>query len=166
MIKQYKNMKLSLKERLALYMGNDIVYAHPKTKKKHRDPKDGPAVIYKNGTIFYMWEGNLHRDEEDGPASLLLDGTEAYYKHGLLHRTSTIGPAIQYSDGRKVYMENDKFHRIGGPAVIDYSMKDYYVNNKNVTVNVETWLHERNLCYETLSDEDYIAFCFFMETLN
>lgn len=166
MIKQYKNIKLSLKERLLLFLGNDVVYKHPITHKKHRDPKDGPAIIYSNGSIMYMWEGNLHRDEEDGPALLLTDGTIGYYKHGMYHRNHNNGPAITYNDSKKVYMEHDNFHRIGGPAIIDHNVKIFYVNNKNVTDNVETWLQERNLLYENLSEEDHLALCFFMEIMN
>lgn len=166
MIKQYKNIKLTLKEKFLLYiLRTDVVYRHPETNKMHRDPKDGPAMIYQSGAVFYMWEGKLHRDEKDGPALLLPDGSISYYKYGKYHRNHNNGPAIIYNDSKKVYMKNDKFHRIGGPATIDHDSQNFYVNNKNVTIEVETWLQERNLHYNNLSEEDYFAFCFFMETL-
>ena len=42
--------------------------------------KDGPALIYPDGTKIYYMNGELHR--EDGPAKILADGTKFYFLNG------------------------------------------------------------------------------------
>jgi len=51
------------------------------------------------GTRKYIDRGKVHKI--DGPAEIYKDGTLIYRKHGNLHRED--GPAVEYPSGRKMY---------------------------------------------------------------
>ena len=55
--------------------GNKAWYQHGFL---HR--KDGPAIIYPDGTQLWFYEGDLHRS--DGPAIIYPDGTEKWFCYG------------------------------------------------------------------------------------
>lgn len=68
-----------------------------------------------DGTInYYDSAGNLHRRQ--GPAVIYPDGTLAWYDHGKLHRDE--GPAVIKPNGAQVWYNHGKVHREDGPAII------------------------------------------------
>lgn len=88
----------------------------------HRDPSDGPALIFRNETSgkvtreIYSVRGRYHR--EDGPAVIWWD--------------ADTGRVIEES-----YYVNGKCHRVGGPASVEWDGKtgavvttDYYQNGE------------------------------------
>ena len=105
---------------------------------------DGPAVIKKDGTKMWYYNGIRHRADgpaittvnksqewhvngvlhrEDGPAVLIspADGDdegwyEAWYSNGVIHRKG--GPAVTLPDGTQMWFKNGKLSRWFGPAII------------------------------------------------
>lgn len=63
----------------------------------HRE--DGPAIIYKNGSVAYCKNGKFHR--EDGPAVINAHGFVQYWKDGKLSNED--GPAVVYMNGEVEY---------------------------------------------------------------
>lgn len=55
--------------------------------KLHRDPKDGPAVLWADGQWEYHFEGKKHRPRDEGPACYLGDAIFEYWVDGVLVRT-------------------------------------------------------------------------------
>lgn len=51
----------------------------------HRDPDDGPAVMYDDGSKSWVVRGDRHR--EDGPAFEGRDSMRIWYAHGTIERT-------------------------------------------------------------------------------
>ncbi len=72
----------------------DVYYTVGYSKVYHRE--DGPAIIDKYGTSYWIRYGEFHR--KDGPAVEWTDGTKEWYRNDLLHRED--GPAIEYTDGK------------------------------------------------------------------
>jgi len=88
---------------------------------------NGPAVIYNDGTLWWMEHGNFHRD--DGPARISSNGFAEYYVHGIRHRED--GPAIQ---------------SIYGHINIDPG-DTWWINGKDITDDVKKWIEENNIVY-------------------
>ena len=75
----------------------------------HRD--DGPAVVWRSGSVQWWLNGQLHRDV--GPAIEYVDGSsKEWWLHGVKHRDS--GPAVIQRDGSKEWYQNGQRHRDGG----------------------------------------------------
>jgi len=110
------------------------------TGRPHRDPADGPAVLFANGGVEYWQYGQRHRPD-DLPAVIRADGTQVWYQHGQLHRPDNPavitlegdqfwylageehrdpadGPAAQHADGSQEYFVHGNRHRDDGPALI------------------------------------------------
>src|ERR1700691_5145576 len=114
---------------------------------KIKDWKDLPEnytgiVEYKNIGMCYYLNGKYHR--EDGPAFIWKDGTMFYYLNGKYHRED--GPAFIWKDGTIKYFINGKRHREDGPAVIHPDgTVFYYINDKHITKEVNDWIKENNI---------------------
>src|ERR1700691_1668900 len=82
-------------------------------------PKNYTGIIeYPNGSIFYYLNGKRHR--EDGPAIIRTDGTLEYFLNGF-------------------------YHREDGPAVINEKGEFYFLNDINITDEVNDWIKENNI---------------------
>ncbi len=87
-------------------LDNTVVY---KNKEKFFHRLNGPAIIYSDGTKYWMKHGECHR--EDGPAIECANGNKFWYQNGKRHRTD--GPAVEYADGHKEYwIEGKEFCEI------------------------------------------------------
>jgi hypothetical protein len=82
--------------------------------KNQLHKKNGPAVIYANGT--QEWWINERRHRIDGPAYIRSDGYQEWYRNGEWHRTD--GPAVTYYDGTQtwfidgtLYFNNKSFQK-------------------------------------------------------
>lgn len=96
-------MKHSLIQEIDLETGTVVSETHRLDGQRHRDPREGPAYIYRSINTglaireYYYWHGRLHRS--DGPARVEYNAdatamtSEMYYRHGLLHRDPKQGPA-------------------------------------------------------------------------
>lgn len=80
---------------------------------------DEPAVIWRNGDIAWMKEGDYHR-ENDKPAEITHSGKQYWYVNGILHRNNG-KPAVitsykveYYEHGNKIKEEpyDSKIHDI------------------------------------------------------
>jgi hypothetical protein len=112
-----------------------------KNDKLHRDG-DQPAIIYADGSLLWYKNGLLHRDG-DLPAYIATHGSLVWYKNGLLHRDSD-KPAYIATHRKLIWYKNDKKHRTTGPAVINQNKKkEYWVNDLEITSEVESWLKTR-----------------------
>lgn len=62
------------------------------------------------------------------------------------------------------YHEDRKFvyHNLHGPAFSCVYGCLYYVHDKDATTEAEEWLYERNIDINNMSEEDKLAFKFFM----
>lgn len=62
------------------------------------------------------------------------------------------------------YYEDGKFayHNLYGPAFSCVHGYLYYVHDKDATTEAEEWLDERNIDINNMSEEDKLAFTFFM----
>lgn len=69
------------------------------------------------------------------------------------HATYRIG---YHEDGKFVY------HNLHGPAFSCVHGYLYYVHDKDATTEAEEWLDERNIDINNMSEEDQLAFKFFM----
>jgi len=101
---------------------NDIHYYY-KNNKKHND--DGPAVIYRDGSVEYWVNGNLH--SEDRPAVLNSNGTEEWWYNGRKHRAD--GPAVikHYNNTWiEEWWYNGNLHREDGPAIKTFDYKEWF----------------------------------------
>lgn len=54
------------------------------------------------------------------------------------------------------------YHNLHGPAYSCVYGKLYYVEDKCATTEAEEWLDERNIDINNMSEEDQLAFKFFM----
>ena len=70
--------------------------------KIHRNPMEGPAIEWANGTKEWYVNDQCHR--EDGPAIEWANGTKEWYVKGKLHKED--GPAIEYANGYKAWYLN------------------------------------------------------------
>jgi len=53
---------------------------------------------------------------------------------------------IEYVFGTTCYYLNGKLHREDGPAVIyPNGIIEYFLNGKNITIEVEEWIEENNI---------------------
>ena len=95
--------------------------------KYHRNPKEGPAFEWLNGTKEWYIEDQRHRLY--GPAVERANGDKEWYNKGLRHRDD--GPAVENVDGYKHWYFNGQLHRIKGPAV-EYTngYKAWYVKGQ------------------------------------
>jgi hypothetical protein len=116
----------------------------------HRE--DGPAIIRPDGTQRWYLNGKCHR--EDGPAIIRQNGTKEWYINGKHHRED--GPAIIYPDGTQEWFLNGNLHREDGPAYIGSNVyqQSWYINDINITKEVNNWANERNINLNNMSDED------------
>ena len=114
------------------------------------------------GTQEWYLNGYLHR--EDGPAIIRVDGTKKWYINGIRHRED--GPAYIGADGHQVWWVNDELHREDGPARIwaDGS-HEWWVNSKAITDQVNKWLDDYSLTYDTLTDEEKWYLIFYIRSL-
>ena len=87
---------------------------------------DQPAIV--NGEDFKEWlkDGKWHR-EGDKPA-VIEAGTMKYYKDDVLHRER--GPAVtaDIENFTHEWWLNGKRHRVGGPAVYDDDIQEWWEN--------------------------------------
>lgn len=72
----------------------------------HRNPKNGPAVVWADEYKAWHYKGKRHRDE--GPAIIYPDGTKKYFVNGSLHRNPKEGPAVERTNGQNEYWEYGK----------------------------------------------------------
>ena len=107
--------------------GQLLVVKHRYNGMYHRDPSEGPAIIYYTpnkdneiDTVIYCWRGRRHR--KDGPAMIEYVDTvegkriamlEMYYRHGKLHRDFKDGPAWIERDGRSGRVISEYYYRDG-----------------------------------------------------
>jgi hypothetical protein len=78
----------------------------------------------------------LHKDEKDQP-----------------HRDD--GPAYVSSNGMKFWYIHGKRHRLDGPAVEHpYYVREWWINDFEVTHKITKWAAERDIDLNNLSDED------------
>lgn len=129
----------------------------------HRE-NDEPAVIRKNGTKEWWFNGQHHR-ENDLPAIMHSLGPNIWMMHGKRHRIG--GPAVQGPDGQQ-WWELGKLHRIGGPAI---DMGDYQVYSRRGRFHrvdgpartkgskIEWWVDGRRLTHEELKTWKYLLTC-------
>jgi hypothetical protein len=116
-----------------------------KNHKLHR-AGDKPAIIWSNGTLNWAKNGDWHRDG-DKPAYINAKRSVEWYKNGKLHRNCD-NPAYIGADGTLWWFKNGLRHRTTGPAVIYPSYKhEYWVNDVNITKEVESWLKSRKYKY-------------------
>jgi hypothetical protein len=116
-----------------------------KNCERHRDG-DKPARICEDGTLEWYKNGVWHRDG-DKPARISADGTLEWYKNGLRHRDGD-KPAYIGAGGTLVWRKNGLRHRITGPAVIHPNNEhEYWINEVNITKEVESWLKTRKYTY-------------------
>jgi hypothetical protein len=125
--------------------------------KLHRDD-GGPAVINSDGSTEWWINGERHRT--DGPALINSKGSHWYF-NGERHRVggpALISRAASYSQCSEMWFMNGNFHREDGPAIIwlDGS-KEWWLNNRPITEEVETWLEEVQITFP-FSDEEKILF--------
>lgn len=84
---------------------------------------------YGNKGLYWYLCGKRHRDPRDGPAIELDSGYKEYYVCGYLH--NDFGPAI--IDGENVsYFQYGKLHNFNGPAQIRDNKKEYYLYANNI----------------------------------
>lgn len=103
---------------------------------------NGEEIIYYDNSTYLM-----HR--EDGPARILRYDNGAYHEY---------------------WRNQSKKHRYGGPAEI---LKDangdtnylFYVNNKNVTIDVDNWLSDMGYVWDKMDDIELWELEMFMKSL-
>lgn len=118
------------------------IITHKVNEKKHLHCKDGPAIVYKNGTQIWYFDDQLHR--ENGPA-FESKTYKAWYKNGQRHRED--GPAVVYPDGLIEYYQNNKKHRLDGPAVIyPDGYIEFWLNNVKYDPNSEEYKLQKTIC--------------------
>lgn len=141
--------KLSLFERLKLFLGVEPIRYTNEKGKIHRDINDGPAVIFKDNHQYFE-NGVVKRVEH-------FDHKCYFNDDGSINRK-------EYSNYSIHYIDNDKFFIIGSK---EYSKTFIYSIAKlvDITVDVEEWLEERNIDYNTMSEEDRLAFNFYIRNL-
>jgi len=66
--------------------------------------KEPPEIDEDGSKVWRDKEGRLHR--ENGPAIIWKDGSMFWYKNGKLHREN--GPASQYANGTNYWWVNGK----------------------------------------------------------
>ena len=92
-----------------------------------------------HGTLRWHKDNLLHRDN-DKPALIWPGGPIAWYKNGLRHRDDD-KPALIGEEGSLYWFKNDLLHRVCGPAMIHSKSKiEWWINDKNITKEVEDWL--------------------------
>jgi hypothetical protein len=116
-----------------------------KNDKLHRDG-DKPARICEDGTLVWYKNGKIHRDG-DKPARIYADGKLQWWTNGKRHRDGD-KPAWICATGTLSWLKNDLWHRTTGPAVIYPNYKpEYWVNDIEITSEVESWLKTRQYTY-------------------
>lgn len=136
--------KLTLIERLKLLFsfGEPILYTNKKGEI-HRE--DGPAIIFKDNHQYF--ENGFVKRIEDGFYKRYFDKNEVICKDEYLNYSIHFIP------------NSDKYFLVG-----DYkNILGFY--NENITDEVEKWLEERNLDYNTMTEEDRFAFNFYISSL-
>ena len=119
------------------------------TGERHR--KDGPAIIYPDGSEEWCINGKFHR--EDGPAIICPDGRQSFYINGKLHRED--GPAMIFPNGEQHWCIDGKRHREDGPAIIyPYGEQSWYINGHDITDEIQKWAKDRDIDLENLSEMD------------
>lgn len=89
----------------------------------HRDPKDGPAVIYK-GVKYYMWYGKYHR--HDGPAVIRAKNNWSCYRHGVEGDFARYEPrgAEQYELNSILAKNRERVYNF--TKIVSFHMPTYY----------------------------------------
>jgi len=113
--------------------------AHYKNGVIHRDD-DLPAVLHKNGTLFWLKDGKTHR--KGGPAVLFKDGETQWYQKNKLHRW--IKPAVECKDGTKAWFRHGKKHRWLSPALIKANGEEEWCLYGREYTKTEYW----SLCFQ------------------
>jgi hypothetical protein len=90
----------------------------------------GPAIIYKNGSTHWIFNGLKHRS--DGPASEWSDGAKQWWVKNELHRID--GPAMIDSNGSKKWYNKGIRHRDDGPAIewVDKTL-EYWIKGRPIS---------------------------------
>ena len=131
-----------------LYQGFDVM------KNGYCEDEYGTQRWYKNGELHH----------EDGPAVIWSNGHQEWWVNGERHRE--YGPAYINPNGTQVWYINGKFHREDGPARIwADGTQDWWVNGKRITNEVNEWLEDYNLSYDTLTDEEKWCLIFYIRSL-
>jgi hypothetical protein len=78
----------------------------------------------KNKGCYWYQCGKKHRDPREGPAIDLESGYKMYYICGMLH--NDFGPAIVDPDHGSTYMEYSSTHNLNGPAVVNNNGTEEY----------------------------------------
>lgn len=125
------------------------------------------------GPICYTnKKGETHRDIDDGPAMLFKDNHQ-YFENGVINKIETIHYK-RYFDKNGVICKDEysnySIHFIPNSNKYFLVGENDYKNilgfyNENITDEVETWLEERNLDYNTITEEDSFAFNFYISSL-
>lgn len=125
------------------------------------------------GPICYTnKKGETHRDVDAGPAMIFKDNHQ-YFENGLVNKIESIY-YTRYFDKNgflcKVEYENKTVHFIpNSNKYFVFGGKDYKMlvgyHDMDITDEVEEWLEERNLDYNTMSEEDHLAFNFYISSL-
>ena len=108
----------------------------------HRDD-DLPAIIRADGTQYWFINGKSHRDN-DLPAIINANGTQCWYINGKCHRDNDL-PAVIKANGTQYWYINGKCHRLYKPAIIEANAHYWYINDIDVTKEVNDFIKEHDL---------------------
>lgn len=78
----------------------------------------------KNKGNYWYQCGKRHRDPREGPAIDLVSGYKIYYVCGMLH--NDFGPAIVEPEYGETYMEFNNTHNLNGPAIVNGDGEEVY----------------------------------------
>jgi hypothetical protein len=71
---------------------------------KYHSFNDQPAIIWKDGTKFWLKNGEIHR-ENDLPAAIYSDGSKEWYINGQLHRDNDLPAIIHIKENNGLWRE-------------------------------------------------------------
>jgi hypothetical protein len=124
--------------------------------------RDKPTWIEPDGTLFWLNKNQRRHRNGDKPAVIWNDGTLEWFKNGFRHRDGD-RPAVIGSDGSLEWWKNGQWHRTRGPAVIrTIKKKEYWINGKNITAEVNAWLKHRKYKYPFTPEQQVefaLTFC-------
>lgn len=90
---------------------------------------DGPALITRQCSSWYVNGKSLGSDISDAPSLVLKDGTKIWLKDELIHRRD--GPAV-VSQHYKMWFLRGKRHRLEGPAYIGDDGSELWFNDNKL----------------------------------
>lgn len=125
-----------------LYSNGAINWYKVSTHELHRD--DGPAMIFKDSSQYWIQHGLIHRDS--APAIIKLNGNEFWYQYGKLHR---VGAPAMISKNFLAWYHDNELHREDGPAAIyleEPTCRAYFFRGKQYECNSdEEWIRKMRL---------------------